>query len=90
MNEHATQEQVAQLAKMVEEANGQLIAMGIAIRSLVLTHPDREYALSVLTSELLRWETSGLYRETPDTSLKGFGRAKKLILPTDGDLLRAP
>lgn len=88
MKNFATEEQVVILQKQIIETRGQLIAMGAAMRALILAHPDRDSALSTVTSELLRWEAFGLNSEAPDLVLKGFEKAKGVILPTDGDLDR--
>lgn len=86
----ATEEQLATLADMLLEANGQLAAMGVAIRALLLSHPDPETALAFMKNELLWWETSGVNKRVHEVSMHGFRRAKKALLPTDDDLHRAP
>jgi hypothetical protein len=90
MENFATKKQVELLQKSLIEANGQLIALGAAIRALLLSHPDRDVAISAMSAELLRWEAIALNSEIPDAALKGFERAKHTIFPTDGDLERVP
>ena len=90
MENFATTEEVAELRNQLIESKGQFIALGAAIRALLLAHPDRDAALDTVTAELMRWEASGLHSEVPDRLLKGFDRAKGTILPTDGDLVRVP
>lgn len=90
MENFATKQQANELQNQLIETKGQLIALGAAVRALLLSHPDRDAALETMTAELMRWEVSGLHSEVPDQLLKGFDRAKGTILPTDGDLVRVP
>jgi hypothetical protein len=82
-NGKSTQAQIDSLTNMLFETKGQLLAMGLAIRSLLLSHPDRERATEAMSRELSRWETSGLYSGAPDATVQGFGRAKSRVLSAD-------
>lgn len=86
----ATEEQLAMLADMVLEANGQVLAMNAAIQSLLLVHPDPETAIAFVKNELLWWETSGVNKRVPKALLIGFRRAKISLLPTNNDHHRDP
>jgi len=90
MENFATTAQLNALAQKLTESNGQVIALGAAIRALLLTHPNRDRALDVVSAELTRWEAFGLNSNVPDGVLTGFERAKHVLLPTDEDLERIP
>jgi len=90
MENFATKEQLAAVSQQLTQSNGQLIALGAAIRALLLSHPNREYALDVVSAELMRWEAFGLNSQVPDSMLKGFERAKATLLPTAADLASIP
>ncbi|MBD8724676.1 hypothetical protein IFT43_15030 [Oxalobacteraceae sp. CFBP 13708] len=90
MENFATKEQVALLTENLIEANGHLLALGVAVRTLLLTHPNRDEAITSVTAELMRWEAFGLNSDAPDALLKGFDRARHTIFPTSGDLERVP
>ena len=84
------QEQIQMLGKKFMEMQSELLATQIAIRSLLLTHPDRDHAIETATAELLRWEATGLNSDVPDEALAGFDRARGRVFPSEQDLQRIP
>lgn len=81
---------VAHLGKKVIDLQSDILAMQIVIRSLLLSHPDREHAIELTNAELLRWEGSGLHTDLPDSTIGGFARIRTRVFPSHEDLQRYP
>jgi hypothetical protein len=69
---------------------GQLLATQIAIRTMILTDPDRVTIANAISDELDRWANAGLYSTASEATLQGFAQARGRIFPSADDLLRVP
>lgn len=88
--EESLRDVVAHLGKKVVDLQSDILAMQIAIRSLILSHSNRNHAIELASAELLRWESSGLHTDLPDATIDGFARIRTRIFPSDADLQRYP
>lgn len=84
------QQQIKGLAEAQIDLKSQLVAAQLAIRTLLLTHPDRDAAIATMSTELERWAGHGLNTLLPDSSLEAFERAIGMLLPCAADLQRVP
>lgn len=88
--ETKVQKQMQFLTNKVLELQSELLGTQIVIRSLLLTHHDRNRAIETATEELLRWEAAGLNSDAPDSALAGFDKARGHVFPSASDLQRFP
>lgn len=85
-----TPEQFQFALQKVYALEGQLAATQIAVRTLLLTHPDREAAIQATSQELDRWATAYLYSQATEATVEGFANARKKLFPSGADLERYP
>lgn len=88
-DQFVTKKQFQTMANMVVGLHSQLITTQAAIRALLIAHPNRDQAISTVNTELLRWESTGLHSQIPDSFFADFERAKMALLPSEEDLRRS-
>lgn len=84
------QKQIQYLLEKIRNIEGQLAASQIAVRALLLTHPDRIAATETMTRELDRWATAYTYSQAADVTIDGFAAARKKLFPSAADQERYP
>lgn len=68
---------------------GQLLGTQIAIRALILMHPDPTAASRFVAQEMERWIAKALASaHTNDWQLQGISAATKAMIPSEEDLVR--
>lgn len=90
MDNEELQKQIGELGELVLQLQSELLATQLTVRSLLLTHPDRDHAIETATTELLRWESDFLHSDLPDSATAGFDRARGRVFPSERDLQRLP
>lgn len=69
------------LVAKLEQLQGELLATQMAIRGLLLAHPDRSIAITVALDQIDRLNAIANAKPISDSTLDGIARARKMIEP---------
>ncbi len=81
---------IAALQMTLERQEGELLATQLAVRAMLLSHPEPDAAEQALTRKLEEFAATILASDSSDAFLHGFEVARRRVFPSAMDRQQSP